>query len=82
MAFSSNALVLIGPPNGAVGTTVPRLWVYYSADALATIVAADYFVENPQRLKVGDFVHIKGITNGIRTVTTASTTAVTVSALA
>jgi hypothetical protein len=55
---------------------------YHSTDAIATIIAADYFLGVYDRLKANDVILVVGATGGTRTVdaivvATVSSTAVT-----
>ena len=51
MAFSLSGLQQVGP-----GGQAPRLWVYNTPDAVATVIAADYFLSAKDLLQVNDVV--------------------------
>lgn len=51
MAFSRSGLYQVGPAGSS-----PRLWMYNTADAVATVIAADYFLEAINELAVNDTI--------------------------
>jgi hypothetical protein len=51
MAFARSGLYQIGP-----GGNGPRMWMYNTADAIATVIAADYFLEAINELQVNDVI--------------------------
>lgn len=55
MAFSNSSLaqVSVGAPS------LPKQWVYKTTDALATVVAADYFGAAPAALVADDLIEVK-----------------------
>jgi hypothetical protein len=80
MAFTKATLL---PLSGMANSDAPRHWTYGSADASATIVAADYFITAGDLLTVNDIIWAVGATGGTQTMTmllvkTATTAGVTV----
>lgn len=59
MAFVNAALVSTSTSQDA---NSPRKFSYYSTDALATIIADDYFLSSYSRLKAGDVIEIRSDT--------------------
>jgi hypothetical protein len=41
-----------------------KVWHYYTADAKATVVAADYFLGMYSDLNPGDVVHVRAVVGG------------------
>lgn len=64
MAFARSGFYQIGP--GGAG---PRLWMYNTADAIATVIAADYFLEAINELAVNDVLILVTSTGGTPAVT-------------
>ncbi len=64
MAFARTGFYQIGP-----GGNAPRLWMYSTADAIATVVAADYFLEAINELQVNDVIIAVTSTGGTPAVT-------------
>jgi hypothetical protein len=64
MAFSIDGLYQIGP-----GGNGPRLWSYTTADAIATVVAADYFLDVIGQLQLNDVLMVVSSTGGTPAVT-------------
>lgn len=52
MALTASQITRVGPQND----NAPTLWVYKTADTLATVDGAGYFNSLADRLKVGDFL--------------------------
>jgi hypothetical protein len=68
MAFTANTLTAFANGNAlAAGDRVRQLFYYQSADAQATIAAADYFLANYLAMGVGDIIFVVGAANGART---------------
>tara|TARA_Y100001951_G_C11268463_1_gene257135 strand:+ start:666 stop:911 length:246 start_codon:yes stop_codon:yes gene_type:complete len=61
MAYTASSLYKVGGAN-------PGLWIYKSADALATIVASGYFNDATNELKEHDVIISIGSTGGTETV--------------
>ncbi len=80
MTFS---LVNFDKLSSAANTNVRTLWAYTNlSDALATIIAADYFLPIQYSLRVGDEIFVYGSDGyGTYVVTASTTTTVTVAAL-
>lgn len=64
MAFSIDGLYQIGP-----GGNGPRMWMYNTADAIATVIAADYFLPVIDQLQVNDVIVAVTSTGGTPAVT-------------
>lgn len=64
MAFNRSGLYQVGP-----GGNGPRLWMYSTADAIATVIAADYFLEAINELQVNDVLTVISSTGGTPAVT-------------
>lgn len=64
MAFSIDGLYQIGP-----GGNAPRLWSYTTTDAIATVIAADYFLDVIGQLQVNDVLMVVSSTGGTPAVT-------------
>ena len=64
MAFSITGLYQIGP-----GGNNPRLWMYSTTDAVATVIAADYFLDAINMLQVNDVIIMVTSTGGTPAVT-------------
>jgi len=64
MAFARSGLYQIGP-----GGSGPRMWMYNTADAVATVIAADYFLEAINELQVNDVLVLVTSTGGTPAVT-------------
>ena len=67
MAFSRDGLYQIGP-----GGNGPRLWMYNTADTIATVNTADYFVvdsESIPELQLNDVIIVVSSTGGTPVVT-------------
>jgi hypothetical protein len=85
MAFDNTGLNLLSVGNPGAG---PRIWGYNSSDAIATIVAVNYFrAQTAGGLRAGDIVVAKGsdgttivnlttVTSSVSTGTKMSTTAI------
>ena len=52
MALTASQLTRVGPQND----NAPTLWVYKTADTLATVDGLGYFSAMADRLKVGDII--------------------------
>lgn len=77
MAFALTALVLMSQSNRADGT-FSRVYLYSSADAAATIIAAGYFNAAGNRLAVGDLILVTGGIGGTAVTQILRVTAATV----
>lgn len=67
MAYVTKDLNLVAPNVGGDGGSV---WSYFSADALATIIAAGYIDDAFDKgLKVNDIVLVGGLTSNMAKVT-------------
>lgn len=56
---SSGPLAGYGANEPGVGQTIPKLWVYSSADPIATVQAAGYFSNGlALGMRVNDIVHV------------------------
>ena len=64
MAYSIDGLYQVGP-----GGNAPRLWMYSTTDPIATVIAADYFLEAITELQVNDVVMAVTSTGGTPAVT-------------
>jgi hypothetical protein len=64
MAYSLNGLYQVGP-----GGSAPRLWMYSTADAIAAVIAADYFLGAIDVLEVNDVIIAVTSTGGTPAVT-------------
>lgn len=64
MAFSRAGFYQVGP-----GGNSPRLWMYSTTDAIATVIAADYFLEAINELQVNDVIIAVTSTGGTPAVT-------------
>jgi len=64
MAFSRDGFYQVGP-----GGNSPRLWMYATADAIATVIAADYFLDAINELQVNDVLIVVSSTGGTPAVT-------------
>lgn len=53
MAFSLSGLSMVGP-----GGTSPRMWVYSTTDAIATVNTAGYFNDAASTLGVRDIIWV------------------------
>lgn len=77
MALTKNSLYKVAGAN-------PGLWIYKSADAVATIAASGYFNDATNELKQHDIIVVVGSTGGTATVdvlvVTSATGAATVTA--
>jgi hypothetical protein len=61
MAFDKTDL---GLESAALNSTLPRTWLYTTADAKATVDSAGYFNKAAAELKVGDLIRAKCSTGG------------------
>lgn len=64
MAFTRSSLYQVGP-----GGNSPRLWMYSTADTVATVNTADYFLAAINELKVNDVLFVVSSTGGTPVVT-------------
>ena len=64
MAFSLAGLYQVGP-----GGNAPRLWMYNTPDAIATVIAADYFLPAIDQLQVNDVLLVVSSNAGTPAVT-------------
>jgi len=64
MPFARSGLYQVGP-----GGNAPRLWMYNTADAIATVIAADYFLDAINELQVNDVIVAVTSTGGTPAVT-------------
>lgn len=64
MAFARAGFYQVGP-----GGNNPRLWMYSTTDAIATVIAADYFLEAINELQVNDVLIAVTSTGGTPAVT-------------
>tara|TARA_A200000159_G_C7324331_1_gene340246 strand:- start:425 stop:703 length:279 start_codon:yes stop_codon:yes gene_type:complete len=81
MAINKNKLVLISQ-NGVPGA--PKIWIYTTADTVATVNTADYFLTANDILSVNDMIFVVSSTGGtpvhtINIVNAVSSTTVDVS---
>lgn len=98
MAFSTNYMSKVSasqtfdksynPSSGIVGANLPTIWLYNASatgsnEALATVTAANYFLNFYASLNVGDAIYIvaNDPTAGFRRVATSTSGGVTVAAL-
>ena len=58
MALERSQMSLLA--SGAYG----KVWQYWTADAKATVVAADYFLGMYSDLNPGDVVHVRAVVGG------------------
>ena len=65
MAFARSGLARVSGANSDAGS----MWMYSSADAIATIIAADYFLPAILELKLNDIIHVISSTGGTPAVT-------------
>lgn len=65
MSFARSGLQRIGGANSDAGS----LWMYASADAIATIIAADYFLDAINELNINDVLIVQSSTGGTPAVT-------------
>lgn len=64
MAFLRSGFYQIGP-----GGNGPRLWMYNTPDAIATVIAADYFLDAINELQVNDVLIVVSSNAGTPAVT-------------
>lgn len=64
MSFALAGLYQVGP-----GGNAPRLWMYSTTDAIATVIAADYFLDAINELQVNDVIIAITSTGGTPAVT-------------
>jgi hypothetical protein len=64
MAFTLASFYQVGP-----GGNNPRLWMYGTADSVATVIAADYFLPVIDQLQVNDVIFAITSTGGTPAVT-------------
>ena len=64
MAFTQSTFYQIGP-----GGNGPRLWIYNTPDAIATVVAADYFLPKINEIGLNDCIIVVSSTGGTPAVT-------------
>lgn len=64
MAFSLDGFYQIGP-----GGNSNRLWIYNTADAVATVIAVDYFLPVIDQLNINDLIIMVTSTGGTPAVT-------------
>lgn len=64
MAFSLDGFYQIGPCGNG-----PRMWIYNTTDAVATVIAADYFLPAINELQVNDVILMVTSTGGTPAVT-------------
>lgn len=81
MAINKNKLVLMSQ-NGVPGA--PKIWIYTTADTVATVNTADYFLTANDILSVNDIIFVVSSTGGtpvhtINIVNAVSSTSVDVS---
>jgi len=55
MALTRSQMALVGSSGAG------KVWQYYTADAKATVVAADYFLGMYNDLVAGDVVHVRAV---------------------
>ena len=60
MAYTHPNLHRIGPTN----SDVPTLWMYSTTDTIATVIAADYFLDAEDDLNVNDVIIVASSTGG------------------
>lgn len=58
MALTKSQLSLLS--SGAYG----KVFSYYTADAKATVIAADYFLGAYEQLNPGDRIHVRAVVGG------------------
>lgn len=64
MAFTRSSLYQVGP-----GGSSPRLWMYSTADTVATVNTADYFLSAINELSLNDVLFVVSSTGGTPVVT-------------
>jgi len=64
MAFDLDGLYQIGP-----GGNSPRLWIYSTADTIASVIAADYFLAHKDQITLNDVFLVISSTGGTPVVT-------------
>ena len=65
MAFERKGLQRIGGANSDAGS----LWMYATADAIAVVIAVDYFLDAIRELNVNDVLIVASSTGGTPAVT-------------
>lgn len=65
MAFARSGLARVSGANSDAGS----MWMYSSADAIATIIAADYFLEAINEINVNDVIFVASSTEGTPAIT-------------
>jgi hypothetical protein len=58
MAYSASGLTLVG------GSSVQRMWIYTTADAIADVNTADYFLDAIGEIRVNDVITVVSSTGG------------------
>lgn len=58
MAYSASGLTLVG------GSSVQRMWIYTTADTIATVNTADYFLDAIGEIRVNDVITVVSSTGG------------------
>lgn len=61
MAFARSGLAVI---SSSANTTANRMWMYTTADAIATVVAVDYFLDATNELRINDCILVVSSTGG------------------
>jgi len=65
MAFIRNGLMRIGGANSDAGS----MWMYKSEDAIAVVIAADYFLDAIGEIKLNDVIFVVSSSAGTPAVT-------------
>jgi hypothetical protein len=65
MAFTRTSLARVSGANSGAGS----MWMYSTADAIATVVAADYFLEAINEIKLTDLIVVTSSTGGTPAIT-------------
>ena len=60
MAFTRSSLARVSGANSNAGS----MWMYATADAIATVIAADYFLEAITEIKLNDLIVVTSSTGG------------------
>ena len=65
MAFALTGLSRVSGANSDAGT----MWMYSTADAIATVIAVDYFLEVTNQMNINDIIWVISSTGGTPAVT-------------
>ncbi len=61
MAFARSGLAVI---SSSGNTTANRMWMYTTTDAIATVIAADYFLDAINEIRLNDCILVVSSTGG------------------